>query len=136
MRDAMQGAAGAGLDRAPRPLRPMRELQPLRYFPSLPPGRFPAASARTGAPMIAAILAAFLLFLTPSRSAAQTIQYERPVQTAPQQDTIGGGYKTPPVQKPLPRDYWLQVLDVVLLAAAMGIRSEEHTSELPSRQYL
>src|SRR5213075_677376 len=32
-----------------------------------------------------------------------------------------GGYKTPAVQKPLPREYWMQVLDVVLLAAAMGI---------------
>jgi NAD-dependent dihydropyrimidine dehydrogenase PreA subunit len=52
---------------------------------------------------------------------AQTIQYERPVQTAPQESTIGGGYKTPPVQKPLPRQYWLQVLDVVLLAGAMGV---------------
>ncbi len=46
-------------------------------------------------------------------AAAQAIPYQRPVQTAPQQDTIGGGYKTPPVQKPLPRDSWLQVLDVV-----------------------
>jgi polyferredoxin len=52
---------------------------------------------------------------------AQTIPYERPVQTAPQEDTIGGGYKTPAVQKPLPRDYWLQVLDVVALAGAMAL---------------
>ena len=52
---------------------------------------------------------------------AQTIPYQRPVETAPQPDTIGGGYKTPAVQKPLPRDYWLQVMDVVLLAAAMGV---------------
>ena len=28
---------------------------------------------------------------------------------------IGGGYVTPDVQRPRPRDYWLQVLDVVLL---------------------
>ena len=52
---------------------------------------------------------------------AQSVPYQRPVDTAPQQNTIGGGYKTPAVQKPLPRDYWLQVLDVLLLAAAMGI---------------
>jgi NosR/NirI family transcriptional regulator, nitrous oxide reductase regulator len=52
---------------------------------------------------------------------AQSVPYQRPVETAPQADTIGGGYKTPDVQKPLPRDYWLQVLDVLLLAAAMGI---------------
>jgi NosR/NirI family transcriptional regulator, nitrous oxide reductase regulator len=52
---------------------------------------------------------------------AQSIQYERPVQTAPQEPTIGGGYKTPAVQKPLPRLWWLQVLDVGVLGAAMGV---------------
>ncbi len=63
-----------------------------------------------------------LLFLACVQSApAQAIEYQRPVQTAPQEDTIGAGYKTPPVQKPLPRDYRLQVLDVVLLAAALGL---------------
>lgn len=63
-----------------------------------------------------------VLLLASVRSApAQAIQYERPVETAPQENAIGGGYKTPGVQKPLPRDYWLQVLDVVALAAAMGV---------------
>src|SRR5512138_1774889 len=52
---------------------------------------------------------------------AQAIQYERPVDTAPQEKSIGGGYKTPTVQKPLPRSAWLEVLDVVLLAAALSI---------------
>jgi hypothetical protein len=52
---------------------------------------------------------------------AQAIEYQRPVETAPQAETIGGGYQTPAVQKPLPRDYWLQVLDVAALAAMMGI---------------
>jgi polyferredoxin len=42
------------------------------------------------------------------------------VETAPQEETIGGGYKTPDVQKPLPRGWWLEVLDVVLLDAAMA----------------
>jgi polyferredoxin len=65
-------------------------------------------------------LVLLLLLLTLGLATAQTIQYERPVQTAPQESTIGGGYKTPAVQKPLPRQYWLQVLDVVLLGAAMG----------------
>jgi NosR/NirI family transcriptional regulator, nitrous oxide reductase regulator len=64
--------------------------------------------------VLLAILAVWLV-------SAQSIQYERPVQTAPQENTIGGGYKTPSAQKPLPRQYWLQVLDVILLAAAMGI---------------
>jgi NosR/NirI family transcriptional regulator, nitrous oxide reductase regulator len=51
---------------------------------------------------------------------AQSIPYSRPVQTAPQENTIGGGYKTPAAQKPQPRDYWFQVMDVLLLAAALG----------------
>ena len=62
-----------------------------------------------------------VLLLFVQIAAAQAIPYQRPVDTAPQADSIGGGYKVPPVQKPLPRDYWLQVLDVVALAAAMGV---------------
>jgi len=50
----------------------------------------------------------------------QAVDYSRPVETAPQEDRIGDGYKTPPVQKPLPRGWWLDILDVVLLAAAMA----------------
>jgi len=65
------------------------------------------------------LIGCFLVSL--SRAPAQAIPYQRPVDTAPQPDAIGGGYKTPAVQKPLPRAYWLQVLDVALLAAAMGV---------------
>ena len=61
-----------------------------------------------------------LAFLAPNRALAQAVQFERPVEVAPQQETIGGGYVTPDVQKPRPREYWLEVLDVVLLAFAMG----------------
>jgi len=57
------------------------------------------------------VLACLLLGLAFVESApAQAVPYQRPVETAPQPDTIGGGYKTPAVQKPLPRDYWLQVM--------------------------
>lgn len=52
---------------------------------------------------------------------AQSITYERPTDTAPQPQTIGGGYTVPPVQKPLPRRQWLQVLDVGVLAVALGM---------------
>ena len=52
---------------------------------------------------------------------AQIVPYQRPVETAPQENSIGGGYKTPPVQKPLPRDFWLQMADVALLGAATGV---------------
>jgi polyferredoxin len=64
------------------------------------------------------ILILSLLFV--SLAPAQPLQYQRPVDTAPQEKSIGGGYKTPPVQKPLPRDRWLQVLDVALLGFATG----------------
>jgi hypothetical protein len=65
-------------------------------------------------------LAVALLLFAALFAYAQSIQYERPVQTAPQEQTIGGGYKTPAVQKPLPRNWWLEVLEVFLLAAAMA----------------
>jgi NosR/NirI family transcriptional regulator, nitrous oxide reductase regulator len=66
-------------------------------------------------------VAALLLLAT--ALSAQTIPYQRPVDTAPQERSIGGGYKTPTTQKPLPRGSWLQVLDVAVLAAAIGISS-------------
>ncbi|MHC5002173.1 MAG: 4Fe-4S binding protein [Planctomycetota bacterium] len=56
-----------------------------------------------------------------SAAAGQAIPYDRPVDAAPQEEHIGDGYVTPDVQKPLPRDYWLEVLDVVLLAVALGV---------------
>jgi polyferredoxin len=61
-----------------------------------------------------------LLLLAPAPVFGQGVHYERPVEVAPQQETIGGGYVTPDVQKPRPRGFWLEILDVVLLAAAMG----------------
>lgn len=72
---------------------------------------------------IGAIVAtALVLALVPAvRASAQAVQYERPVQVAPQQETIGGGYVTPDVQRPRPRDYWLQIFDVFVLAAGMGL---------------
>src|SRR5262249_53173468 len=60
------------------------------------------------------------LWLLALLASAQTLPYQRPVQTAPQPETIGGGYKTPPAQKPQPRAYWLQIADVVLMGGAMA----------------
>jgi len=62
-----------------------------------------------------------LLLVFTLAALAQSLQYERPVQTAPQEPTIGGGYKTPAVQKPLPRFWWLQMLDVAVLAGALSL---------------
>jgi hypothetical protein len=61
------------------------------------------------APIPGGILSSLLLALLLCLSLvpilrAQAIPYSRPVETAPQAETIGGGYKTPAVQKPLPRD--------------------------------
>jgi polyferredoxin len=64
--------------------------------------------------------ALFLAVFTGAGLFGQAIQYERPVSTAPQPETIGGNYQTPAVQKPRPRAFWLQIADVVLLAGAMG----------------
>jgi polyferredoxin len=61
-----------------------------------------------------------LVILLPVQAAAQAIPYERPVDTAPQEEDIGEGYVTPDVQNPQPRDYWREVLDVVLLAMALA----------------
>lgn len=74
-------------------------------------------------PRTRALLSALagLILLFAAHAAGQAIPYERPVQVAPQEESIGGGYVTPPVQKPKPRAYWLEVLDVGLLAAAMGV---------------
>lgn len=71
---------------------------------------------------LSVLLAIFLLASTcASRAPGQAIPYERPVEVAPQEEDIGEGYVTPDVQKPRPRQYWLEVLDVVLLAFAMGV---------------
>ena len=101
----------------------------MRYLQGVPQGRSHTGSGdmmRTPTWgrrfRLSTLLAILFLSLTFARVApAQAIPYQRPVETAPQENTIGGGYKTPSVQKPLPRDYWLQMLDVVVLAAALGI---------------
>jgi len=47
-------------------------------------------------------------------------QYQRPVDAAPSEQDIGGGYVTPAVQRPLPRAHWRAITDVAVLAAALG----------------
>jgi polyferredoxin len=75
-----------------------------------------SAACRLG--VFAALVVVALALPRPARA---QVAYERPVEVAPQQETIGGGYQTPAVQKPRPRDYWLEVADVALLAVAMGV---------------
>jgi len=70
----------------------------------------------------------FLTFLLPlslvsSPALAQQVDYTRPVEVAPSEETIGEGYLTPQVQRPLPRSAAWQVADVVLLGLALGVAS-------------
>ncbi len=81
------------------------------------------AESRLRAGLPAPRRAVLAIMLLGAALTAQTIPYQRPVDEAPQEKTIGGGYRTPAVQKTLPRSSWLQVLDVVVLAAAMGMSS-------------
>ncbi|MFN0168605.1 MAG: 4Fe-4S binding protein [Bryobacteraceae bacterium] len=75
-----------------------------------------------GLSLVCLLLVALLLILAAAQTlSAQAIPYERPVDTAPQEKDIGAGYVTPAVQRPRPRSYGMEVLDVVLLAAALGV---------------
>lgn len=65
--------------------------------------------------------AASVLVLWCGVAAAQHVDYSRPVDVAPSEETIGEGYVTPDVQRPLPRDAAWQVFDVVLLAGALSV---------------
>lgn len=60
------------------------------------------------------------LILIPS-SFAQQLQYARPVDAAPTPEAIGNGYTLPLVQQPLPRPDWKEVVDLSVLAAALGL---------------
>ncbi len=46
-------------------------------------------------------------------------QFVRPVDVVPPDDDIGEGYKTPAVQRPLPREAWWNLVDVASLSAAL-----------------
>lgn len=64
---------------------------------------------------------AVALSLLAAPGLAQQYQYERPVEVAPSEETIGEGYVTPSVQRPRPRPAALQILDVVLMGLALGL---------------
>lgn len=62
----------------------------------------------------------WVLFACTAPLAGQ-IQYERPVEAAPNDEAIGGGYETPPVQRPLPRAHWQELVDLAVLCVALII---------------
>jgi len=89
------------------------------------PGAAPARAARRPYAGLrsfarASFLLAFLLVAGAGRAAAQGT-YERPVETAPSPQDIGGGYVLPPAQRPRPLSEWREALDVGLLAAALAL---------------
>ena len=55
---------------------------------------------------------------------AQSLPYERPVETAPQGESIGGGYKTPDVQKRL-GDVGMEVLPMSPQAMGSMVRKDQ-----------
>jgi NosR/NirI family transcriptional regulator, nitrous oxide reductase regulator len=62
----------------------------------------------------------FLVAVFAVPAAVYSIDYQRPVDAAPNAKDIGGGYAVPAVQHPLPRAAWWAVCDVVLLATALA----------------
>jgi NosR/NirI family nitrous oxide reductase transcriptional regulator len=60
-----------------------------------------------------------LLALSSPPGFAQQAEYERQVEVAPTEESIGEDYVIPEVQHPLPRAVYWQVADVILLGLAM-----------------
>jgi hypothetical protein len=67
------------------------------------------------------LLLPVLLALGGCAALAQQIDYSRPVDSAPTEESIGEGYVTPEVQRPQPRSATRQMVDVALLAGALGL---------------
>ena len=106
---AARSPLGLGSIKPEGALRPLRGLQPLRHLDACPKDAFQrpvGRSPRRGGmrPLLAGLRRGpSRLALDAAPRPAQAIQYERPVETAPQEETIGGGYATPQVQRPRPR---------------------------------
>jgi polyferredoxin len=67
------------------------------------------------------LLALALAALAPAAGAQEHLEYERPVDVAPTEETIGEGYVVPEVQRPRPRAAAWQIADVVLLGVALAL---------------
>jgi polyferredoxin len=80
------------------------------------PGRFRARLTTSGLLFVVAVT---VFWAAPCDVASA--QYRREVDVVPGDDDIGGGYRTPPVQRPVPRDAWWYVVDAGVLAAALGL---------------
>ncbi len=71
---------------------------------------------------VVVLAAVFLFALLPVSSApAQQIDYTRPVDAAPTVEDIGEDYVLPVARQPLPRSTWREMVDLGVLAAALGL---------------
>lgn len=70
---------------------------------------------------VLATLAALMCLGLWAPTRGDSVDYERPVDAAPSEEVIGEGYTTPAVQRPLPRPALWQMLDVLLLGAALAL---------------
>ncbi len=52
---------------------------------------------------------------------ASYAQYQREVDVVPSPEDIGGGYETPPVQRPLPRADWWNAVDAAALMVGLAL---------------
>lgn len=81
-------------------------------------------SAISGTPLLRVATLGLILAATVAgspASAQEHLDYERPVEVAPTEETIGEGYVTPDVQRPRPRAALWQIADVALLAIALSL---------------
>jgi len=69
----------------------------------------------------ARLITILVLTAVVSQTAPAQIEYERPVDVAPTEEDIGEGYVTPQVQWHPPRATWLNITDIGLLLAGLGI---------------
>ncbi len=71
--------------------------------------------------IILIVTLAALTVMAVGYATVMAIEYERPVQAAPPDNEIGEGYQSPPVQRPLPRPLWWNLVDVAAMIATMGL---------------
>ena len=79
------------------------------------------APVRTGRSTVVFTVLLLLLVLVTAPVFAQQLEYQRQVEVAPTDETIGEGYVTPEVQRPLPRAAIWQIADVILMGLALGL---------------
>ena len=99
----------------------LRVLRVLRGSPPLISPRRTRRTVERAVSLHLFVLCCFLGFFFNPASYAQHVEYARPVDAAPTPEAIGEGYTLPVVQQPLPRPDWKEIVDLWVLAAALGL---------------